>query len=139
VKAGASLADEASEDSGDADAFGREEDIGVGGVAGAEADFGGSVGGDGASAIEPVQVFEGSVPIAAGAGGDDGGDFALADGIIGADEDEIFVEDAVSGHGIAFDSEEEIAGAGVEQAVDRDVFCIIPGDDFSERAGRDGT
>jgi hypothetical protein len=85
------LADEAAENAGNANAFGRKENVRVGGIAGAETNFGGAVGGNWASVVEPVKVFERRVPIATGAGGDDGGDFALADGIVGADEDEVFV------------------------------------------------
>jgi len=128
------LADEAAEDAGDADALGGEEDVRVRGVAGAKTHFGGAVGGDRAAAIEPVEVFEGGVPIAAWAGGDDGGDFALADGCVGADEDEVFVEDTVTDHGFAFDAEEEVAGARVEQAIDGDVFCVVAFDGFGEGA-----
>jgi hypothetical protein len=132
------LADEAAEDAGDADAFRGKEDVRVRRVAGAKAHFGGAVGGDGAAAIEPVEVFEGGVPIAAGASGDDGGDFALADGIAGADEDEVFVEDSVAGHGIAFDAEEKVARACVEEAIDGNVFGVVAGDDLGQRASGDG-
>ena len=125
------LADEAAEDAGDADAFRGKEDVRVRGVAGAKAHFGGAVGGDGAAAIEPVEVFEGGVPIAAGASGDDGGDFALADGIAGADEDEVFVEDSV-------DAEEKVARACVEEAIDGNVFGVVAGDDLGQRASGDG-
>ncbi len=128
------LAEQTAECAGDADSFWGEEDIGIGGVAGAETDFGGAVWWDRAAVIEPVEVFEGGVPIATGAGGDDGGDFALADGCVGADEDEVFVEDTVTDHGIAFDAEEEVAGACVEQSIDGDMFCVVAFDGFGEGA-----
>lgn len=121
---GSGLSDEAAEDACDCDGFGGHDDVAVGWVGGAEAD----------ERAFREDAFEGGFAVVADA---DGGDGTVGDWDAWAEEDEVAVEDAVAGHGIAAYFEEEIAAAVREEFGWGEEFRGFEG--FAERAGWDAS